>query len=266
MADLVSGGGKLDISLDSEQARQFVRYCETLLLATRRVNLTAVRSPAGIMHTLFLDSLTISPALPERLRLASAAHTPWVVDVGSGAGIPGIPLKIVYPHWSVELVESVGKKAGFLEMAVKEIGLGGVRVKNARAEELGRIADWRDAADLCLARAVAPLPALVELCGPLVRPGGLLAFPKSGDVMAETESAQAAAEALRVTLHHVSWVPEELGLGPDRAVVIYEKTEATPSGYPRRVGLAQVRPIGGPAGRGLSFLQLRQLTHPAHRP
>jgi 16S rRNA (guanine527-N7)-methyltransferase len=196
------------------------------------------------MRTLFLDSLTIAPALPSFL--TSRAETPEVrvVDVGAGAGIPGLPLTIVFPWWSLTMIESVAKKARFLESAARGIGLSGVTVLPSRAEEVGRMRNWRDAADLCLARAVAPLASLLELCGPLTRPGGYLAFPKSGDLSSELQGAEAAMQAVRLELTRVVPVDEELGLGAERVIVLYRKSGSTPPGYPRRVGLAQSRPIG----------------------
>jgi 16S rRNA (guanine527-N7)-methyltransferase len=233
----------LGVSLSPVQKDLFVRYCVAISSVNARMNLTAARSPQSIMRTLFLDSLTIAPALPAPLRDKDELPRPVAVDVGSGAGIPGLPLKIVYPHWSLALVESIAKKARFLEAVVAELELADVAILPKRAEELGRGPPWRDAADLCLARAVARLPTLVEQCAPLVKAGGHLIFPKSGDVEAEVQSAQSASRALRVELHAVVPVSAELGLGPGRALVIYQKTSATPPGYPRRTGLARSRPI-----------------------
>ena len=252
MADFLEGTQQLGISLTGIQESQFRRYCEVLQAANSRTNLTGIRTAEGIMQTLFLDSLTIAPALPAELKTADGERTVRVVDVGSGAGIPGLPLKILFPWWSMALVESIGKKVRFLEEALHELGLEDTAVLQSRAEELAGARPWRDSADLCLARAVAPLPVLVELCSPFVRPGGLLAFPKSGDIRPELEGAKAAMKALRVELHAVMPVPIELGLGPGRVVVLYHKYGSTPAGYPRRVGLARTRPIGSSPGSSRS--------------
>lgn len=247
LAELVTGAEQIGIHLTARQQDQFVRYCTMLARANASFNLTGARSPTDILRTLFLDSLTIGPFLPGWLTAANAPTHSAVVDVGSGAGVPGIPLKILYPHWTLSLVESIGKKARFLGTAVEELGLEGVSVLPRRAEELGREPRWRDSADLCLARAVAQLPTLLELCAPLVRPGGVLAFPKSGDIEREVSSAAVAARALKTTYSRVAPVPADLGLSEDRVVVLYEKLGPTPPGYPRRTGLAKSKPIGQPA-------------------
>jgi 16S rRNA (guanine527-N7)-methyltransferase len=166
------------------------------------------------------------------------------VDVGSGAGVPGLPIKIVRPGIRPTLVESVQKKARFVESLVGRLGLTQVEVIAERAETLGRRDAYRDAFDVCTARAVATLPALIELCAPLVRPGGVLALPKSGDVDAEVKSGLAAFEALSVRLESIYHVPESVGLGSGRVVVTCRKLGPTDRAYPRRPGLVRSRPIG----------------------
>ncbi len=241
---LVQSAVRLGIELSEHQAKQFESYCSLLLEANQRFNLTGLKAPDQVMRTLFLDSLTVTPMLPSEF--FEPDRTVQVVDVGAGAGVPGFPLEILFPHWSLLSVESSQKKAAFLRAVARELGLSKVSVAPSRAEEIGRIEEYRDAADLCLARAVAPLPALVELCAPVVRPGGLLAFPKSGDVQAECDAAAAAARALRLGKPALHSVPESLGLGQgaNRFIVIYRKLGPTPQEYPRRVGVPTSRPIG----------------------
>ncbi|MGH2449617.1 MAG: 16S rRNA (guanine(527)-N(7))-methyltransferase RsmG [Chloroflexota bacterium] len=218
-----------------------VRYCELLEEENKKFNLTAVREPEGIMHTLLLGSLTLIPALPDTLRGYKPAG---VVDIGAGAGIPGIPLAIVYPNWRVTMMESIGKKARFMAGAAGSLELTNVTILAERAEVAG-LASLRDAADLAVARAVASLPTLVELAAPLVRAGGWMAFPKSGDVRAELAEATVAMRTLNVALAGVVPVPRDLGLPADHVTVLLQKTGHTPIGYPRRPGLAKQRPLGG---------------------
>ncbi|HEX6509775.1 MAG TPA: 16S rRNA (guanine(527)-N(7))-methyltransferase RsmG [Chloroflexota bacterium] len=218
-------------------------YCDFLLTVNERMNITALRTPHDVATVLFLDSLSVAAAL--RPDLLSPASSPRVFDVGSGTGAPGLPIKILFENWSLFLIESIQKKARFLEDAIARLGLADVSVLAERAEKVGADPRYRDTGDLCLARAVASLPALLELCAPLVRGGGFLAFPKSGDVDAEVESADAAAVALHTRLVRILSVPEALGLGAGRAIVLYQKLGPTPGGYPRRVGLATSRPIVG---------------------
>jgi 16S rRNA (guanine527-N7)-methyltransferase len=166
-----------------------------------------------------------------------------VVDVGSGAGVPGIPLKILNPHWRLALVESIGKKCAFLQDTLASLGLADVRVLQGRTEEFGRSPEWRDQADLCLARAVAPLATLIELCAPFVRPGGSLIFPKSGNVDAEIKASLAAQTTLNARHLRTLSIPESIGVGNCKLVLEFRKSGRTPPGYPRRVGLAKSRPI-----------------------
>lgn len=240
---LASGAVRLGFKLSEVQQERFIRYCRLLHQANQRFNLTAIRTPDGIMRTLFLDSLTVAAALPPGVLWEENLRA---VDVGAGAGLPGLPLAILHPAWTVTLIESTGKKARFLEEAARELGLPHVEVLAARAEAVGVDPFYRDHADLCTARAVAPLATLLELSTPLVRSGGYLAFPKSGEVQAEIAGARTAAERLRIRLLEVRPVPEELGLGTGRATVLYVKEGPTPAGYPRRIGLARSRPIGAP--------------------
>jgi 16S rRNA (guanine527-N7)-methyltransferase len=240
---LLVGAEILSIALTGEQRAQFIGYCRILSEANEKFNLSGVRSAEGIMRTLFLDSLSLDIAVPAMLKSPASLEAPCVVDVGAGAGVPGLALKIVYRHWTLGLIESVGKKARFLELAVRHLDLVGVTVLAERAEEVGRKVSWRDEADLCLARAVAPFPTLIELCAPLVRERGWLLLPKSGNVDKEVRTASNAMPLLRVELERIVPVPENLGLGGTRAIVVCRKIGPTPPAYPRRVGLAKSRPI-----------------------
>jgi 16S rRNA (guanine527-N7)-methyltransferase len=238
---LVDGARVLGLSLTLDQQERFARYCEVLREWNSHTNLTAVRTAEGMMGTLFLDSLTLAPTInsvcddPSHLR---------VVDIGAGAGLPSLPLKVLFPDWSLVLVDSVGKKTRFLAAAVDALGLGAVNVHTGRAEDMARKPKYRDGFDLCVARAVSALPALLELCGPFVRVGGYLIFPKSGAVQAEVGHASVAERRLGLRLLRVDLVDPRLGIGGGRALVVYVKERPTPAGYPRRTGLAQSRPIG----------------------
>ena len=243
LPELVQGAQQLGLTIDLAAQERFLAFCSYLLEANAQFNLTAVRDPAGVMRTLFLDSLSIVPFLPLSM-LKPAPHPARLIDVGTGAGIPGLPLHILFPHWQVALIDSTGKKARFVRYVAQQLGLDSVTVLGQRAEEVGRSAAWRDHADLCAARAVAPLATLIELCAPLVRPGGMLVFPKSGVLSEEMAQAQAAMRALRVRNPAIYPVSSHLGLGDDRKIVRMAKEGQTPNGYPRRIGLAKTQPIG----------------------
>lgn len=237
---LNEGAGRLGISLSGEQHAQFTRYCELLREWSAHTNVTAIRTPDGIMRSLFLDALSLVPSVTA---LCDDPVFLRAVDIGAGAGFPSLPLKVVFPLWSVALIESVGKKTSFLTEVVDVLKLRAVRIHTHRAEDLARQPEFRERFDLAFARAVSGLPALLELSSPFVRVGGHLVFPKSGDVGAEIESARAAERRLGLHLFRVDDVDPLLGLGEGRKIVVYVKERQTPSGYPRRTGLAQSRPI-----------------------
>lgn len=238
---LLFGAAVLGLDLPTDTVERFEAFCSLLLEENEKLNLTAIRSPEGVVRTLFLDSLTVLPALPREWRNERRS----LVDVGAGAGFPGIPIKLAAPFWEVTLVESVGKKARFLERAVRCLSLEGIEVIHARAEEVGRVGRRRDRADAVVARAVASLPALIELCAPLASPGALLLFPKSGPIEGEVADARLACASLRVRPLRTERVSADLGLGPGRLILVYEKIAPTPPAFPRRVGLATSRPLGG---------------------
>jgi len=185
---------------------------------------------SGPAAPLVADSLVLLPFLGDARR---------VVDVGSGGGLPGLPLKIARPELEVTLIEADQAKAAFLVQAAARLGLRGVEVLAVRAEEAGRHARHREAYDVAVARAVAALPALVELCLPLVRVGGrLLAQKTSGDEVA------AAARALEMLGGEVVGVEAAGSSARDRGVVvIVAKVRPTPEAYPRRAGVPAAKPL-----------------------
>ncbi|MGH2441944.1 MAG: 16S rRNA (guanine(527)-N(7))-methyltransferase RsmG [Chloroflexota bacterium] len=239
---LVGGAAALGVHLDERARERFRTYCEELTRANLRFNLTALRTPDAMMRHLFLDSLTLVRALDPQT--ASPAQQVTLIDVGSGSGVPGIPLKIVFPNWRLTLVESVQKKAAFLSNLVETLQLADVAVEAERAEITGRRSEYRDRAGICVARAVAAVPALLELCGPLVRPGGLVLLPKSGDLSGELRDAEPAARALGLRPEEAVSLQSEPGRSGPRVILRYRKTSPTPAEYPRRIGLATSRPVG----------------------
>ncbi len=220
----------LGLKLTPRQAAAFQRYEQLLMEWNARFNLTAVRDVEGVRTKHFLDSLTCMLAWRE----SAPAR---LIDVGTGAGFPGIPIKIILPAMQLTLVESVGKKADFCRLVVKDLGLEKVQVVQARAEELGQQAVHREQYDWAVARAVANLPVLVEYLLPLVRVGGSVLAQKGEAGPVEAQQAERAIKLLGGRLRQLK--PVQLpGIAEDRYLVIIDKIAGTPPQYPRRVGLA----------------------------
>ena len=225
------------LRLSDEQLRAFGLYARELLAWNQRVNLTAITKPHEIEVKHFLDSLSCLLALKPRAG-------DQLVDVGSGAGFPGIPLKIGCPQIQVVLVESIGKKAEFCRHIVQMLGLEGVEVIQARAELIGRSAEHRGRYDWAVARAVARLPVLLEVLLPLLRVGGVAIAQKGEGGPAEATKAQPALQMLGGELQQV--LPVELPeAGETRYLIVVNKINDTPAKYPRRPGIVAKRPILG---------------------
>lgn len=247
MDKLVRGARELGLELSPQQLASFQLYYELLTDCNRRLNLTAIVDYDEVQVKHFLDSLTAVLALDERLHasVASGQTALEVVDVGAGAGLPGVPLAIVYPHCRVVLVESVGKKAVFLRHLLAELGLEHVEVVAARAEEVGHEPRYRERFDLALSRAVGRLPTLVEVALPLCRIGGSFMAYKKGNMAAELAQALPAMGWLGGSLNRVVEVDVE-GLRDGRCLVVVDKVSPTPDKYPRRPGLPSRRPLVQP--------------------
>jgi len=236
------GADEAGIELSAAQLEQFTIFAAELTAWNRRVNLTRVVDWDQIQVRHLLDSLSCAlPIMPEL-----ATGPTWTcIDVGSGAGFPGLPLAIAYPSLAMVLLEATRKRATFLAHVVATLSLARVSVVNARAEHLARQDAHRDRYDLALARALAPLPVALELCLPFVRPGGRLILPRGSDLKAQLESGRAAAGELGARLSP-AWPVELRGVPAYRALVVAEKVAPTSLRYPRRTGVAAKRPLGCP--------------------
>lgn len=222
--------------LTARQISAFKKYEEILLEWNQKFNLTAIRDSEGIRTKHFLDSLTCMLAWRDR-------PPDRLIDIGTGAGFPGIPLKIVMPRMQLTLVESVGKKLDFCCHVVKQLGLENVTCVQARAEELGLARDHREKYDWAVARAVANLPVLAEYLLPLVRVGGGMLAQKGETGPAEAHKSERAIHVLGGRIKQL--IPVLLpGVTEERFLVVVDKISATPPGYPRRVGLPAKKPIG----------------------
>lgn len=227
--------GLLGISLSSRQIAAFDTYEAELLDWNTRYNLTAIRDAESIRVKHFLDSLTCITAWRENPPASLA-------DVGTGAGFPGIPLKILQPSLRLALVESVGKKAEFCRHLVGKLGLEKVDIVQTRAEELGQQGKHREVYDWAVARAVASLPILVEFLLPLVHVGGAVLAQKGESGPAEAHASQHAVHLLGGRLRQLIKITLP-GVAEERYLVIIDKVAATPPNYPRRVGVPAKKPL-----------------------
>lgn len=230
---LTTTAAEWGIALTPLQREQFAIYAAELMRWNERVNLTAITDEHAIVARHFLDSL--------RCGLSWGAPPASLIDVGSGAGFPGLVLKIAWPAIRVTLVESIAKKAAFLEHMRVRLGLSDVVVLVARAEVLGHDPAQRERYDVAVARAVAGLPVLAEYCLPLCRIGGRFLAPKGAQIAGELAGAQAAITRLggRVAAIEPVLIP---GIEP-RTLVVIDKLAATPPQYPRAPGLPAKRPL-----------------------
>ena len=223
------------IPLTAEQVGQFSVYNEMLLDWNTRMNLTALTAPEDVAVKHIIDSLTAYDAA-----LFDGART--LIDVGTGAGLPGIPLAVYAPHLTVTLLDSLNKRVRFLMEVTAAMGLPNVRCIHARAEEAARTAEHRAAYDIAVSRAVARLPVLLEYTLPFVRVGGTLLALKGRAYAEEQKEARRAAEVLgggRITARPVH-LP---GLDDVRAILTVTKERQTPAAYPRGGGAPARRPL-----------------------
>lgn len=250
--ELLREGAKcLGLNLSAKHLAAFELYYRELAAWNRRFNLTAIIGYEEVQCRHFLDSLSCilafphrdgSEVIPDTVPLQLAAHPLWCLDVGSGAGFPGLPLKIILPEIKITLVEATAKKVAFLKHMVEVLGLKNIEVLHARAEDVGHMAEHRERYDIVLARAVADLSVLAEYCLPFCHLGGRMVAQKGEDAQQETELAQTAFAILGGKLMTIK--PVQLpGLASPRYLVIVRKAARTPENYPRRAGIPSKRPL-----------------------
>lgn len=230
----------LAVTLKSRQLEAFRWYRSELISWNERYNLTAITDPTGIEIRHFLDSLTCLLAIAPQTRGR-------VIDVGSGAGFPGLPLKIVCPQIRVTLIEATRKKADFCQHVVDGLMLEGVEVIHGRAEEIAHQVGHRGGYNWALARAVAPLPVLVEYLLPFLNVGGWALAQKGDTAHSETQVADEALDILGGRVDRL--IPVELpGVVETRYLVMINKIAETPEKYPRRAGMPSKKPLGVKTG------------------
>ena len=238
MEKLNSGAAKLGLKLNPTQLEQFQVYYEELVDWNKRMNLTAITGYEEVQINHFLDALTVTLCWQPPSNNAETQ----IIDVGTGAGIPGIPLKILFPDIRLVLLEATAKKAAFLDHLKEKLRLDNVEIVVGRAEEVAHMNQYRERFDIVLSRAVAPLPTLVELTLPFCNIGGKLIAHKKGEIDLEINEASKAIVVLGGNLREVKGVELE-EFADRRCLVILDKVSATPEKYPRRPGMPAKRPI-----------------------
>ena len=224
----------MGIDLRAGQITQFETYYQSLRDWNRQVNPTNITERTEVFTKHFLDSLSCLIVLPKLPK--------YVVDVGAGAGFPGLALKIAQPHIHLTLIESTGKKVKFLRFTVEELALENVTILHNRAEEVGRLPAHRGRYDLALARAVASLPVLAEYMLPLLNKGGVMLAQKGRN---PGDEVRAAANALGILggVHRRTVSVTVPNLNAERHLVLIKKVKETPKQYPRRAGTPAKKPI-----------------------
>jgi len=238
MERLKAGAKKLGLELSPRQLEQFYIYYRELVDWNQRINLTAITGYEEVQIKHFLDSLTVTLAWQQAVSNADFR----LIDVGTGAGMPGIPLKIAFPDIKLVLLEATAKKAAFLHHLKHKLGLDNVEISVGRAEDVAYLAQYRERFDLVLSRAVAPLPTLVELALPFCAIGGSFIAQKKGTIDQEIGRANRAIGLLGGNLREVKRVDLE-EFADERQLVIIDKVLPTPELYPRRPGIPSKRPL-----------------------
>lgn len=229
--------GELEIALTDQQLEQFYRYYELLVEWNKVMNLTAITEMEDVVTKHFVDSLSLVKAVKD---LETAEYR--ILDLGTGAGFPGIPLKIAFPNLQITLLDSLNKRIKFLNEVISQLGLRKIEAIHGRAEDYGRDKEYRETYDFCVSRAVANLATLSEYCMPYVKIGGAFVPYKSGKLEEELVQAKGAVKLLGGKVEDVIafTLPKA---DADRTFVVIRKMEGTSRKYPRKAGLPSKEPL-----------------------
>lgn len=224
----------MGIDLSEIQISQFQHYFELLTEWNRFMNLTAITDFPEVLKKHYLDSLSL-------VKIADVARIHSVIDIGTGAGFPGIPLKIAFPHLKIVLLDSLGKRVKFLNHVIDELQMKEITAIHGRAEDFAKDINYREQFDAAVSRAVANLSSLCEYCIPYVKQGGVFVSYKSGAVDEELQAARNAIEILGGKTENVCKF-SLLDIG-ERSLIAVKKKKATPKKYPRKAGMPSREPI-----------------------
>ena len=229
------GCESLGITLDETQEKQFTDFYEYLIEKNKVMNLTGITEFQEVIVKHFLDSLACVKVVPVE-KISN------MIDIGTGAGFPGVPLKIAFPHVDACLLDSLKKRVGFLEETFQLLQMDHIRAIHGRAEEFAKNKEYREQYDLCVSRAVSNLATLSEYCLPYVKCGGMFVSYKSGKVQEEVQQAEKAIKILGgkvKDIHYFQLPDSEI----ERSLVVIEKVKNTPARYPRKAGTPLKEPL-----------------------
>lgn len=226
---------KLSIELTDRQKEQFIKFYEMLVEWNKVMNLTGITEYDEVVSKHFIDSLSI-------VKITDMSSINTIIDVGTGAGFPGIPLKIAFPDIEITLLDSLNKRIKFLNTVAEELGLKGLSTIHGRAEDYAKQPEYREKYDLCVSRAVANLATLSEYCLPYVKKEGMFIPYKSGEIDEELENSKKAVHILGGNIENT--IKFQLpGTDIGRSFVIVKKKSCTPKKYPRKAGLPSKEPL-----------------------
>lgn len=226
---------ELDLTLTQKQLQQFDTFYELLIEWNKVMNLTGITEYEEVIEKHFIDSLSI-------IKSIDLTSVETIIDVGTGAGFPGIPLKIAFPKLQVTLLDSLNKRIRFLDTVIEYIGLQGIKTIHGRAEDYAKQKEYREKYDVCVSRAVANLSTLSEYCLPYIRIGGIFISYKSGDVEEEVDKSQKAVNILGGLINNVMKF-QLPGTNIGRSFIVIEKIKQTSKKYPRKAGLPSKEPL-----------------------
>lgn len=232
---LIENMKMISVELTNKQVSQFIKFYEMLVEWNKVMNLTGITEYDEVVMKHFVDSLSI-------VKVNGFDNVTTIIDVGTGAGFPGIPLKIVFPEIKITLLDSLNKRIKFLNAVIDELELENIETIHGRAEDFSKKEDYREQYDLCVSRAVANLATLSEYCLPYVKEDGYFLPYKSGDIKEEAANSKKAVKILGGSIEDI--ISFEI---PDtdmaRTILKIHKTKATPKRFPRKAGLPTKEPI-----------------------
>lgn len=233
------------LEIDEVKAQKFYRYMELLVEWNEKINLTAITDEDGVVYKHFVDSLTVYPLLKELAKKIPGVDSDKkfrLIDVGTGAGFPGIPLAIFDENIEVVLLDSLAKRVNFLQTVINELGLTNITAVHSRAEDGAQDSLYREQFDFAMARAVAAMPLLSEYCVPFVKVGGYFVAMKGGDVLEENKEAQKALKILGCSTSEIKTM--SIGeISSERSLVFSKKISKTDKKYPRKAGIPSKKPL-----------------------